>query len=275
MPLPAGRVRWARTSTLTPPSRLAWGDQRTIHNKENTSFTITFVTEKAAVEPYMPPGIVVPDDPLVMVTYCACRGITEMGGTGCNLVSVSVAARHEGEVDRFDGDLSLVIRENRFPPVVMGRELLGYPKLVVEIDDPWMGEDRWGRRVSENGRCFLEAELHDLQRLGDEECRALTASSVSDFDSGALHMTYKVVPGPNYDDEPVIAHVVGVVHRDDFKEAWACRGSLTWRPVTPPSCFLCCGIIEALSQPPIVRYGDCLITKGPHVIEMGNGRRLR
>ena len=257
------------------PANPIWGDQRTIHYKENTSFTITFVTEKAAVEPYMPPGIVVPDDPLVMVTYCMCRGITEMGGTGYNLVSVSVAARYEGAVDTFDGDLSLVIWENKFPPVVMGREFLGYPKLVAEIDDPWMGEDRWGWRVSENGTCFLEAELHDLQRLGDEECRALSASSVSDFDSGALHMTYKVVPGPNYDDEPVTAHVVGAVHRDDFKEAWACKGSLAWRPVTPQSCFLCYGIIEALSKLPIVRYGDCLITKGPHVIEMDNSRRLR
>jgi len=125
-----------------------WGDQRTIHYRENTSFTITFVTEKAAVEPYMPPGIVVPDDPLVMVTYCTCRGIKEMGGTGYNLVSVSVAARYEGEVDQFDGDLSLVIWENKFPPVVMGREFLGYPKLVVEIDDPWMGEDK-ARRTHE------------------------------------------------------------------------------------------------------------------------------
>ena len=93
----------------------------------------------------------VPDDPLVMVTCCMCRGITEMAGTGYNLVSVSVAARYEGVVDKFDGDLSLVIWENKFPPVAMGREFLGYPKLVVEIDDPWMGEDCWGWRVSEMG----------------------------------------------------------------------------------------------------------------------------
>jgi len=126
------------------PANPIWGDQRTIHYRENTSFTITFVTEKAAVEPYMPPGIVVPDDPLVMVTYCTCRGIKEMGGTGYNLVSVSVAARYEGEVAHVDGDLSLVIWENKFPPVVMGREFLGYPNLVIEIDDPRMGEDRWG-----------------------------------------------------------------------------------------------------------------------------------
>jgi hypothetical protein len=45
--------------------------------------------------------------------------------------------------------------------------------------------------------------------------------------------------------------------------------------VTPRSCFLCYGIIESLSALPIVSYGDCLITRGPHVIEMGNSRRLR
>lgn len=271
---PQPEVRSLTMPTLFPANPI-WGDQRTIHYRENTSFTITFVTEKAAVDPYMPPGIVVPEDPLVIVSYCMCRGIKEMGGTGYNLVSVSVAARFEGEEDSCEGDLSLVIWESKFPPVVMGREFLGYPKLVAEIDDPWMGDDRWGWRVSENGTCFLEAELFDLQRLGDEECRALTESSVSDFGSGALHMAYKVVPGPNYDDEPVAAHVCGVVHRDEIQEAWACRGSLAWRPVTPQSCFLFYGIIEALSKLPIVRYGDCLITKGPHIIEMGNSRRLK
>ena len=256
------------------PANPIWGDQRTVHYKENTSFTITYITEKKAIEPYLPEGIIVPENPLIMVSYCMCRGITEMGGIGYNLVSISVGARYEGKQDRYDGDLSLVIWENKFPPVVMGREFVGYPKLVVDIDDPWMGENRWGWRVSENGTCFLEGELFDLQKMSDEECKKLTEVSVSDFDSGSLHMAYKVFPGPNYDDEPVTAHVCGVVHRDSIKEAWTCKGSLKWHQVTPQSCFLCYGIINALSKLPILRYDAGMITRGPHVIELGKSRRL-
>lgn len=256
------------------PANPIWGDQRTIHYKENTSFTITYLTEKKAIEPYLPEGFTVPDNPLMIVSYCMCRGVVEMGGTGYNLISISVGGRFEGKKDKYEGDMSLVIWENKFPPVVMGREFVGYPKLVAEIDDPWMGDDRWGWRVSENGVCFLEGELFDMVKLGDDECRKLTETSVSDFTSGALHMAYRVYPGANYNDEPVTAHVCGVVHRDDIKEAWACKGSLQWHPVTQQSCFLFYGIIEALSKVPIVKYDACLITRGPHTIELGNSRRL-
>ena len=256
------------------PANPIWGDQRTIHYRENTSFTITYLTERKAIEPYLPEGFLVPETPLMMVSYCMCRGLDEMGGRGYNLVSVSVGARFEGKKDAYDGDLSLVIWENKFPPVLMGREFLGYPKLVAEISDPWMGEGRWGWRVSEEGTCFLEGELFDLVKLGDEDCRKITAASVSDFESGALHMAYRVLPGTNYDDEPAVAHVCGAVHRDDIREAWACKGSLKWHPVTPQSCFLFYGIIESLSKLPILRYDACMITKGAHTIEMGNSRRL-
>ena len=57
------------------PANPLWGDQRTINYRENTNYTISFFTEKAALEPYLPEGIVVPDEPLVMVTYGACRGV--------------------------------------------------------------------------------------------------------------------------------------------------------------------------------------------------------
>ena len=259
--------------TLFPANPL-WGDQKTIHYNEIKTFTVNYRTEKAALAPYLPEGIIVPENPLMMVTYSMCRGIREMAGTGYNMVSVTVGARYEGKQDKYDGNLCLVIWEDKFPPVLQGREHLGFPKLVAEIDDAWMGEDRWGWRVSENGTCFLEGELYDLVKLSEEECRAVNAASVSDFSSGDLNMTYKVIPGANYDEEPITAHMVGVVERSNVKEAWSCKGSLQWCPVTPQSCYLCYGIIESLSRLPVVKYEPCMITRRSHVIEMGNSRRL-
>ncbi len=259
--------------TLFPANPL-WGDQKTIHYQEIKTFSINYLTEKPALAPYLPECIVVPENPLMTVTYSMCRGVREMGGAGYNMVSVTVGARFEGKKEKYDGNLSLVIWENKFPPVLQGREHLGFPKLVVEVDDAWMGEDRWGWRASENGTCFLEGELFGLVKLSEEDCRKLTASSVSDFGSGDLNLAYKVIPGASYNDEPVTAHVVGVVERSDVKEAWACRGSLKWHPVTPQSCYLCYGIIESLAKLPILKYEPCMITRRSHVIEMGNSRRL-
>ena len=257
------------------PANPLWGDQRTINYRENTNYTISFFTEKPALAPYLPKSIVVPDEPLVMVTYGACRGVVEMADDGYNLVSVTVAARWEGEEETQEGDLSLVIWESTFPPVTIGRDMVGYPKLVAEVPDLRMGDGRWSWRVSENGVCFLEGQLWDLEPLGDDAVAALKEAGVSDFGSGGLHMTYRVVPGPNYHDEPVVAAVYGVVHHDDPKEAWTCKGSLTWHEVTPQACYFFYGIVEALRKLPVVRYGECLITRGPHLIELGKSRPLR
>jgi hypothetical protein len=256
------------------PANPVWGDQRTVHYRDNTSFTIVFVTDKVAIQPYLPEGIHVSEEPAITVTYCMCRGVREMGGHGYNLVSVAVDAEYRGARDSYRGDLSLVIWESEFPPVMIGRELVGYPKLVVDIEDPWQNRESWGWRVSENGTCFLEGELWGLEKLDEAECRRLSELSRSDFDSGHLHMPYKVLAGPNYADEPVVAQVCGVVHSDEIHEAWACQGRLQWHPVTPERCFLCYGIIDSLSKLPVVRYESALITRGSHLIELGRSRAL-
>jgi hypothetical protein len=256
------------------PANPIWGDQRTIHYRENTCFNIPFVTTKAALAPYLPEHILVPDEPTVTVAYCMCRGVHEMGGDGYNVVSVSVEAEFHGSRDHHAGDLALVIWENKFAPVMIGRDLVGYPKLVVDIDDFWQDGEDCGWRVSENGFCFLEGTLQRLDKLGDAECRNLSQQSVSDFDSGFLHMTCKVIPGPNYADDPVVTQICGVVHHDRIEEAWSCQGELRWHEVTPQGCYLCYGIIEALSKLPMLRYKAGSITRGAHLIELGRSRAL-
>jgi acetoacetate decarboxylase len=258
-----------KTKSLTMPTLFPanpiWGDQRTIHYNENTTFVITYITEKKAIAPYLPEGFSAPDSPMIAVNYVMCRGIVEMGGMGYNLVSITVCGRYKGKKEFYDGDLSLVVWENKFPPVYIGREFVGYPKLVVEIDDA----------VENNGERFLEGEVSGLQKMSDKECAKLSSESVSDFKSGFLHMAYKVFPGPNYNDAPVVTQVCGVVHRDDLKEAWNCKGSIKWHPVTPEKSLVSYGIVEALSKLPVIKYNSCMVTKGPHIIELGNSRGLK
>jgi len=256
------------------PANPVWGDQRTIHYKENTVLSISYRTDRKAVVPYLPKGFTVPENPLMTVNFVMCRGVKEMACRGYNLVDVGVFGRYEGEKDRQDGTFYFVIWENQFPPVMIGREILGYPKLVVDIPDAWMTEGGYGWRVSENGTAFLEGEITDMKKLGAKECKAINAESVSDFGSGNLHMTWKCFSGPGYDDPPIAAHMVGVVDHATFAEAWACEGSLKWLPVTPENCYLCYGIITALSKMPIVKYETCCVMRGEHIIEMGKSRRL-
>jgi hypothetical protein len=258
--------------TLFPANPL-WGDQRTLHCRENTGFHIPFVTCRGALLPYLPEHISVPEEPTVTVTYSMFRGVHEMGGDGFNMVGVAVEAEFKGSRDHCRGDLALVAWANKFAPAMIGRDLVGYPNLVVEVDDFWQDGEDCGWRVSENGFCFLEGTLQRLDKVSDEACCRLSRDTVSDFDSGHLHMTCKAIPGPNFAD-PVMVQICGAVHRDRFEEAWSCQGELRWHEVTPEGCYLCYGVVEALSKLPIVRYKAGLITRGSHLVELGRSRAL-
>jgi acetoacetate decarboxylase len=259
--------------TLFPANPL-WGDQRTIHYRENTSFSIPFVTSRAALAPYLPSAISVPEEPTVTVTYAMCRGVHEMGGDGYNRVSVGVEAEFHGLQDHCRGDLSLVMWDSKFAPAMLGRDLVGYPNLVVDVDDYWQDGEDCGFRVSENGFCFLEGRLQRLDKLPEDACGRLSRESTSDFGAGFLNMTCKVVPGPNYADAPAVSQICGVVHHDRIEDAWSCQGELNWHEVTPEGCYLSFGIIESLAKLPVLRYKAGVITRGAHLIELGRSRAL-
>ncbi|MDQ2080316.1 acetoacetate decarboxylase family protein [Xanthobacteraceae bacterium Astr-EGSB] len=255
------------------PANPVWGDQRTLHCRETTGFHIPFVTSRQALLPYLPERISVPEEPTVTVTYAMCRGVHEMGGDGYNMVRVGVEAEFHGIRDHCRGDLSLVVWENKFAPAMIGRDLVGAPNLVVDIDDFWQDGEDCGWRVSENGFCFLEGTLQRLDKVSDESCCRLSKERASDFDNGFLRMTCKTMAGPNYADEAV-SQICGVVDRERIEEAWSCQGELRWHEVTPEGCYLCFGIVEALSRLPVLRYKAGLITRGSHLLELGRSRTL-
>ena len=57
---------------------------------------------------------------------------------------------------------------------MIGRDLVGAPKLVVDIDDFRQDSEGCGWRVSDNGFCFLEGKL---QRL---DCKTTAGPNCAD-----------------------------------------------------------------------------------------------
>ena len=143
-------------------------DGKVAHYEDNTALTILYVTERKAVEPLLPPGFTAVDQPVVAVSFVMCRGVDFMAGGGYNLVAVNVSARFEGKRDKAEGNFALVLWENDFMPIVVGREILGAPKLLADIPDAWARDGKRGFTVSENGTMLLEGEVADLQKLSGE-----------------------------------------------------------------------------------------------------------
>ena len=104
------------------------------------------------------------------VGYSIARGCDFMAGGGYNLVRVNAAARFNGKRDKAEGNFSLVMWENEFIPIMMGREVLGVGKLLAEIPDLWHRGDSFGFFAAENGVRLVEGEYSNMKEVAVPPC---------------------------------------------------------------------------------------------------------
>ena len=237
------------------PVTQGW-DGNVAHYEDNTALTILYVTERDAVEPLLPPGFLATDPPVVSVSFVMCRGVDFMAGGGYNLVAVNVSARFEGKRDKAEGNFALVLWENEFMPIVVGREILGAPKLMADIPDAWMRDGKKGFTVSENGTLLFEGEVSDLQELSDEPLRAMVAQM-----EGQIWMGWKYVPSCDLKGADV-SHATALPSDGEIKEAWMGQGNIIFHETAWEKAPMSYRIVNALRELPIVQYQGGIVTRG-------------
>jgi acetoacetate decarboxylase len=243
-------------------------DGQAAHYADNTATTILYVTDARRAAALLPPGFTVADPPVVSVTHVMCRGVAFMAGGGYNLVAVNVAARFEGRRDRAAGNFALVLWENDFMPVLLGREVLGAPKLLAEIPDLWMRDGRRGFAVSERGSLLLEGEVWDLRELAPAERAALAVQT-----QGQIWMGWKYIPSCNMRGADV-SFATALPARSEMTQAWMGQGTVTFHALTWERAPLSAEIVGALAQLPVEQGLGAVVTRGSQDLLIGEQHPL-
>lgn len=236
-------------------SDMGW-DGKVAHYADNTAITVVYSTEPDAAAKFLPPGFVVDDPALVTLSYVMCRGVDFMAGGGYNLVAVNISAKFEGKKDKAEGNFALVIWENEFMPILVGREVLGAPKLMAHIPNAWSRDGKQGFSVSENGALLLEGEVSDLRQLSDEEIQAMAAQL-----EGKVWMGWKYIPSCDLKGADV-CNATMLPARGEIKDAWMGQGVVEYHNVAWEKAPMSSKIINALKELPIVQFQLGLVTRG-------------
>jgi len=236
-------------------SAMGW-DGKVAHYADITALTVVYTTEPDAAAKLLPPGFVVNDPAIVSVSHVMCRGVDFMAGGGYNLVAVNVSARFEGKRDKATGNFALVLWENEFMPIVIGREVLGVPKLMADIPDAWMRDNKKGFTVSENGTILLEGEVSDLRQLSDDEIKAMAAQI-----EGQIWMGWKYVPSCDLKGADV-SRPTALPKRGETKEAWMGQGKVEFHEVAWEKAPMSSHIVNTLRELPVVQYQLGMIARG-------------
>lgn len=92
----------------------------------------TFRTDRDAVRPLVPGCYEIPDQPTLTVSFGDYDHVDFMAGGGYRVAYAGVSARFEGR-ETVNGLHIVVMWENEAIPIIMGRELIGIPKLHADI----------------------------------------------------------------------------------------------------------------------------------------------
>ncbi len=250
------------------PARQGWDGKRA-HYEDNTALTVLYTTNPTEAARLLPPGFSVAEPAVVSVSFVMCRGVDFMAGGGYNLVAVNLAARFRGKHDRVDGNFSLVLWENDFFPIVLGREVLGAPKLFGTIPDAWSRSGRRGFTVSEYGTLLLEGELWDLRRLDDPEREALAAQV-----EGQVWMGWKYIPSCDLRGADASFPTI-LPARGEIREAWMGQGKVTFHENPWERAPLSSRVVNALARLPVVESLGGVATRGWQDLLISEQRPLR
>ena len=237
------------------PVAAGWNGE-VAHYADNTALTILYATEHDAASALLPPGFTTTETPIVSVSHVMCRGVDFMAGRGYNLVAVNVSATFEGKRDKASGSFALVLWENDFMPIVVGREVLGAAKLMADIPDAWLRGEERGFSVSENGTPLFEGKASGLEKLSDEAVQMMSEQMAA-----GIWMGWKYLPTCDLKGAEV-SHATALPANTDIKEAWMGAGEIAFHEVEWEKAPMSSHVVNALRALPVVQYQGAVMTRG-------------
>jgi hypothetical protein len=155
---------------------------------KSTSVSVSFLTERAALEAHLPPGFSVGVEPVVTVSATYLTEIDWLAGRGYNILGVSWPAIFQGERDKARGSFLSVLWENMTDPIITGREELGYSKIYCELPTPAVYRGNYHCVASWMDFKFMDLRVENLAEVADE----VKAAAAKPAHDGVLH--YKYMP---------------------------------------------------------------------------------
>ena len=246
-----------------PPQDLKVG-----HYLDQTSYTVAYTTDKDAVAALLPEPFEPADEPMVSVTCQVCRGVSFLAGGGYNLIAINLAVVFNGKKDHVAGGYALVLWENDTYPILLGRELLGAPKLYAEIPDPWINGDIRSFYCAEYGTRLLEAEIRNL-KPADER----TLQQMQQQREPGHWLCWRYLPKLDQRGAEV-SFATDVRSRPTVQQAWFGEGSHRFYETTFEQTPVSAYIVRGLNTLKVKEYRRASVVRGSSDLLFAETKRL-
>jgi len=186
------------------------------------SLATLYTTDKDMLAALLPPPFEPVDEPVVTVYFRKCSKVNILAGGSYSMMGLDLATYFNGKQDQVSGNYALVLWENDVFNTIRGRELLGVPKILADIPDPYRMGNNWRVQASENGRLLLNMSIKNVQPMSEQAIAQMNAGQKSKH-----WMSWRYFPNVNGIGAALSqATLIGWEHT--ITEAWAGEGSIQY-----------------------------------------------
>jgi hypothetical protein len=236
--------------------------------KNATQVIFKFTTDERRLLDYVPPRYTLLK-PEVTIGYAMFRECDFLGGSGYNALLVSLPVHFHGEQDQLDGDLNLVVWENRTIPIIGGREDSGIPKIPADIEDLHIFGDKYFANLSFEGNTFLQLEMLEPQPVTGHKLEEIKKNSAVLNQLGWRYISKIGEPGADLNQFTLYPQFFTV------QSAWMGSGTFHWTKMKYEQNEREYHIINALAGLPVKSMRPVMMIKGIFDFKPFLGRVIR
>ncbi len=232
-----------------------------------TQLGYSFTTDENRLNNYLHPCYTL-IKPEVSIGYSQFRNCDFLAGSGYNAAIVSIPVYYHGERDHLEGDLNLVVWENRTIPIIGGREESGIPKIPADIEDLYECKGKYYTNLSYKGNTFLQMEMFEPQPLTGTKLEQMRSKALKLNQLGWRYIPKIGGPGADLNQQTLYPQSFQI------QSAWTGEGSFQWTRLNYEQNEREYYIINALAGLPVKSMGPVIMMKGSFVYKVNAGRVL-
>jgi acetoacetate decarboxylase len=238
------------------------------HYSSVTQMTVSYTTDKDELARLLPTPLEPADDPVVSYTLQVCRGCDFLAGRGYNVIAVNLAAVFNGTSDHVAGAYAAFLWETDTFPIILGREMLGAPKMYGQIPDPSHDKGAWTFYCSEYGNRLLNAEVKKLKPVGDDVCKQMSAMGAA-----RNWICWRYLPKPGGKDAEV-SYATVVKSNPTINKAWLGEGTIELFDVSFEQAPISSHVVRALRRLPVREFKPAIMSEGSSDLLTGETRKI-
>lgn len=249
------------------PAHFGEWDQRSWGNlvyHDVTTIAVSYLTDGDKAKKFLPAPFEMDEEPIITVTSCMNRKCDFLAGRGYNLVLVGLSAVYNSTEETIRSLFIIVIWENLTDPIIIGRELLGTPKIYADIPDHQETKGGWHSTASNFGHKIVDMSVEELTEIPAENIEAMNKDKKY---GEKVYFGWQYLPAAGHKGTPV-SYPTLFPKKSTIKQAWNGKGNIQWYHATweqNPTQF---HIVNPLADLPVLEMREAFVTKSATDIDV-------